>query len=77
MRIQLSGQAKECLGKSELVIIPERIDDVALLIGQMVMMGFPEVFGQTHPSPLEATGAQLGVYGSDVAGVYPHRRRSP
>ncbi len=35
MRIQLRGQAEELLGKSELVIITERVDDVALLIGQM------------------------------------------
>ncbi len=41
MRIQLSGQAEEFLGKSELVIITERVDDVALLIGQMVKMGLP------------------------------------
>ena len=31
MRIQLRGQAEELLGKSELVIITERVDDVALL----------------------------------------------
>ncbi len=43
MIIQLSGQAEELLGKSELVIITERVDDVALLIGQMVTMGLPEV----------------------------------
>ncbi len=28
---------------SELVLIVERVDDVALLIGQMIMMGLPEV----------------------------------
>src|SRR5207247_5963445 len=43
MRVQLSQQATEILGKSELVIITERVDDVALLIGQMVTMGLPEV----------------------------------
>jgi hypothetical protein len=43
MRIQLSQQAEEILGKSALVIITERVDDVALLIGQMVKMGLPEV----------------------------------
>jgi len=31
MRIQLSQQAEEILGKSDLVIITERVDDVALL----------------------------------------------
>ena len=45
MRIQLSGQAREILGKSELVVITERVDDVALLIAQMVKMGLPEVLG--------------------------------
>ena len=36
MRMQLSQQAAELLGQSELVIITERVDDVVLLIGQMV-----------------------------------------
>lgn len=43
MRMQLRGQAEECLGQRDLVMITERVDDVALRIGQMVMMGFPEV----------------------------------
>jgi hypothetical protein len=34
--MQMSQQAEALLGKSELVIIVERVDDVALLIGQMV-----------------------------------------
>src|SRR5712692_2298852 len=42
MRVQLAQQAQEILGKSDLVIITERVDDVALLIGQMVKMGFVE-----------------------------------
>lgn len=36
MRVQLAQQAQEILGTSDLVIITERVDDVALLIGQMV-----------------------------------------
>jgi len=36
MRVQLAQQVQEILGKSDLVIITERVDDVALLIGQMV-----------------------------------------
>jgi hypothetical protein len=32
MKMQLSQQAAELLGQSELVIITERVDDVALLI---------------------------------------------
>src|SRR5438093_11946039 len=43
MRVQLAQQAQEILGKSDLVIITERVDDVALLIGQMSTMGLPEV----------------------------------
>jgi hypothetical protein len=35
MRVQLAQQAQESLGTSDLVIITERVDDVALLIGQM------------------------------------------
>src|SRR2546429_4119906 len=43
MRVQLAQQAREILGQSDLVIITERVDDVALLIGQMITRGLPEV----------------------------------
>src|SRR5712691_6289934 len=43
MRVQLAQQAKTILGQSDLVLITERVDDVALLIGQMVTRGFVEV----------------------------------
>src|SRR6266436_4570178 len=49
MRVQLNQQATEILGQSELVIITERVDDVALLIGQMVKMGLPEVLDRHIP----------------------------
>jgi len=49
MRVHLTQQAQELLGKSELVIITERVDDVALLIGQMVKMGFVEVLDRHLP----------------------------
>src|SRR6266853_2643536 len=49
MRIQLSPQVEERLGQCDLVIITERVDDVALLIGQMSMMGFPEVLDRHIP----------------------------
>ena len=49
MRVQLAPQAKEILGTSDLVIITERVDDVALLIGQMVKMGLPEVLDRHIP----------------------------
>jgi len=47
--VQLAQQAQEILGTSDLVIITERVDDVALLIGQMVKMGLPEVLDRHIP----------------------------
>jgi transposase len=49
MRVQLAQQAKEMLGQSDLVMITERVDDVALLIGQMVKRGFVEVLDRHLP----------------------------
>jgi transposase len=49
MRAQLAQQAKAILGQSDLVMITERVDDVALLIGQMVKMGFVEVLDRHLP----------------------------
>src|SRR6266446_4898652 len=49
MRVRLAQQAQEILGQSDLVIITERVDDVALLIGQMVKMGLPEVLDRHTP----------------------------
>src|SRR5947199_2564132 len=49
MRGQLAEQAKAILGQSDLVMITERVDDVALLIGQMVKMGFVEVLDRHLP----------------------------
>ena len=49
MKVQVTQQAQELLGKSEVVIITERVDDVALLIGQMVKMGFVEVLDRHIP----------------------------
>ena len=49
MRVQLAEQAREILGQSDLVMITERVDDVALLIGQMVKMGLPEVLDRPIP----------------------------
>jgi transposase len=56
MRMQLSPQAAELLGKSELLIITERVDDVALLLGPMVKMGLPEVLDR----PIPRHGTQRG-----------------
>jgi transposase len=60
MRMQLSPQAAELLGKSELVIITERVDDVAFLIGQMVKMGLPEVLDRPIPRHWTQRGLSWG-----------------
>src|SRR6266851_6601153 len=60
MRIALSQQAEEIVGKSELVIITERVDDVALLIGQMVKMGLPEVLDRHLPRHWKQRGRSWG-----------------
>src|SRR5467141_1794988 len=60
MRVQLAQQAKEILGQSDLVIITERVDDVALLIGQMVTMGLPEVLDRHIPRHWTQRGLSWG-----------------
>jgi transposase len=60
MRMQLSPQAAELLGQSEVVIITERVDDVALLIGQMVKMGLPEVLDRHIPRHWTQRGLSWG-----------------
>src|SRR5437870_13636354 len=60
MRVQLAQQAKEILGQSDLVIITERVDDVALLIGQMVTMGMPEVLVRHIPRHWTQRGISWG-----------------
>lgn len=49
MKINLSSNGQQILGKSKLVIITERVDDVALLIGQMMRMGYPEILDKHIP----------------------------
>ena len=39
MSVQRAQQAQAILGQSDLVSITERVDDVALLIGQRITMG--------------------------------------
>src|SRR5713101_2555583 len=60
MKMQLSPQAAEFLGKSELVIITERVDDVAFLIGQMIKMGLPEVLDRHIPRHWTQRGISWG-----------------
>jgi transposase len=60
MRVQLAQQIQELLGKRELVIITERVDDVALLIGQMIKMGLPEVLDRHIPRHWTQRGLSWG-----------------
>jgi transposase len=60
MRVQLAQQAKEILGTSDLVMITERVDDVALLIGQMVKMGLPEILDRHIPRHWTQRGLSWG-----------------
>jgi transposase len=60
MRMQLSQQAEELLGQSELVIITERVDDVALLIGQMITMGLLDVLDRHIPRHWKQRGFSWG-----------------
>src|SRR6516225_1506409 len=60
MRVQLAQQAKEILGTSDVVMITERVDDVALLIGQMVKMGLPEVLDRHIPHHWRQRGLSWG-----------------
>ncbi|NIO42388.1 MAG: IS1634 family transposase [Burkholderiales bacterium] len=60
MKIELKGQAKEKLGESELVVITERVDDVALLIAQMIKMGLPEVLDRYIPRHWKQRGLSWG-----------------
>ena len=63
MRVQLAQPAQETLGTSDLVMITERVDDVALRIGQMVKMGLPEVLDRHIP----CHGTQRGLSGGWTA----------
>ena len=60
MIIALSEQAQERLGKTELVVITERVDDVALLLAQMIKMGFPEVLDNHLPRHWKQKGLSWG-----------------
>lgn len=60
MIIQLTGQAQETLGKTELVVITERVDDVALLLAQMIHMGLPEILDQHLPRHWKPKGLSGG-----------------
>jgi len=60
MRVQLAQQAQDLLGPIELVIVTERRDDVALLIGPMVKMGFVEIRDRQIPRHYQQRGLSWG-----------------
>ena len=60
MRVQLAQQVQGLLGQSDLVIITERIDDVALLIGHMVKRGFVEILDRQIPRHHQQRGRSWG-----------------
>ena len=60
MILKLTGQAQERLGKTELVVITERVDDVALLLGQMMQMGLPAILDQHLPKHWKQEGLSWG-----------------
>jgi len=60
MVVKLTGQAQALLGKTELVVITERVDDVALLLGQMMKMGLPEILDTYLPRHWKQEGLSWG-----------------
>ncbi len=60
MTITLTGQAQALVGQSELVAITERVDDVALLLGQMMQMGLPEILDTHLPRHWNPDGLSWG-----------------
>ncbi len=63
MRVQLAQQAQDIIGQNDLVVITERVDDVALLIAQMVAMGWPEVLDRHIPRHWKQRGLSWGWTG--------------
>jgi hypothetical protein len=60
MRGQLAPQAQEILGPRDLVLLTERVDDVALLLGQRVHRGLPEGLDRHIPRPWTPRGLRGG-----------------
>ena len=80
MRVQLAQQVRESRGQSDLVLLTERVDDVALLIGHMVTMGFVEVLDRPIPRPGKQRGLSwgwtVGIWLADILTEGDHRQVS-
>src|SRR6267142_901476 len=77
MRVQLAQQVQEILRQSDLVVITERGDDGALLIGQMVKMGLVEVLDRHIPRHWTKRVISREWPPDDLARLYPHASRPP
>jgi len=60
MIIPLDAKAQEILGRTDLVIITERVDDVVLLLGHMIRMGLPAVLDNHLPRHWKQRGLSWG-----------------
>ena len=60
IRVPLTPQAQESLGPSAWVRLTERVDAVALLLGQMGKRGWPEVWDRPLPRPGTPRGRSWG-----------------
>lgn len=60
MVIEWDEKAQEILGQTEWVIITERVDDVALRLGQMMRMGLVEVLDNRLPRHWKQWGLSWG-----------------
>jgi len=76
MKAKLDEQLQSILGTDELIIITERVDDIALLIGQMMKMGLPEVLDKHIPSHWKLRYVKLGLDNGYLVSLHFERRRS-
>jgi hypothetical protein len=78
MILNLAEQVQSHLGKSELVIITERVDDVALLLAQMINMGLAEMLDLHLPKlPKPWQQERLSWGSTNVAVTEGHVRAIP
>ena len=80
MNVQLAQQVQELLGPSALVRITERVDEVALLMGQRVTMGLGEVLDRPLPRHWKQRQRSWGwtavIWLADILAEGDHRQVS-